>query len=130
MQLPSLQTIKNYAVLYSTRIPNAVGCITFGSAGVLMGRQCCLIARDCIIEGSRLSLQAAKEKSLESANKAILQLGLSFSVCQPQYVPIAAAGVAALACASLAYKHGREFFKPAPPPTPSPRSGVTVSFGK
>lgn len=115
MKLPSLETVKNYACLYSTRIPKALGAIIFGSAGILMGRQCCLIARDCAIEGVRLSIQATKEKSLESANKAILQVGLSFSVCQPQYVPIAAAAVATVACATLAYKHGREFFKPAPP---------------
>lgn len=115
MKLPSIETVKNYAILYSTRIPNAVGVLTYGSAGILMGRQCALIAHGCAIEGIRLSIQATKEKSLESANKAILQLGLSFSVCQPQYVPIAAAAVATVACATLAYKHGREFFKPAPP---------------
>lgn len=121
MKLPSLETIKNYTTLYSTRIPKAVGCITYSTAGIVMGRQCALIAHGCAIEGAKLSLQALREKSLESANKCILQLGLTFSVCQPQYVPLAAAAVATVACASLAYKHGREFFKPAPPTAPSPR---------
>jgi len=121
MKLPSFEAIKTTACQYSTRIPKAVGFITFSSAGFVMARQCALIAHGCAIEGAKLSLQALKEKSLESANKGILQLGLSFSVCQPQYVPLAAAAVATVACASLAYKHGREFFKPAPPTTPSPR---------
>lgn len=122
MSAPSrLETIKNYANLYSTRIPKAIGMISFGYGSAMLARQCCLIAQNCAFEGARLSLQALKEKSLESANKGILQLGLTFSVCQPQYVPLAAAAVATVACASLAYKHGREFFKPAPPASPSPR---------
>lgn len=122
MSAPSrLETIKNYASLYSTRIPKAIGMLTYGYGSAMMARQCCLIAQNCAFEGARLSLQALKEKSLESANKYVLQAGLTFSVCQPEYYQFAALGIGAAACAKLTYHYAREFFKPAPPATPSPR---------
>lgn len=125
MSAPSrLETIKNYTNLYSTRIPKAVGFIAYAVSGVIVAKKCTLIAHGCISEGSRLVVNALKEKSLESANKYVLQAGLTFSVCQPSYGEFAALSIAAAACATLAYSYARDFLKPLPPSTPSPHRKV------
>ncbi len=121
MASPIFSRIKDFTLQHISKAPKATGFIVFSIAGLAMARQCCLIAQGCAIEASKLSLQVLKEKSLESANKGILHLGLSFSVCQPQYYEFAAMGLAAAACTKLAYNYARDVFKPAPPAVPSPR---------
>lgn len=113
----SLIQIKTYCLNQTPKIIPTIGMITFGSAGILMARKCCLIAHGCAIQAGELSLHAFKEKALESANKGILQIGLAISVCDPEYTSIAAYSIAAVASGVLAYQYGRKVFRQ-PPPLP------------
>ena len=117
----TFENCKKYASVYLTRLPKLTGFIAYSASGVIMAKKCALIAHGCASEGSRLAIQAIKDKSLESANTYVLRAGLTFSVCQPSYGEFAALGIAAAACAALAYSYGREILKPFPPVAPSPR---------
>ena len=110
-------SLKSIQENHSHRIVPVLKSAMYSAASFEMGRQCCLIARNCMIEGSRLSLSILNQNLPESANKALMSVCLGISSCTPQIWPLAARIIAGSACVALAHQaYKQAISKPLPLP--------------
>jgi len=98
------------------KVPAVIKAGIFGAGGIALVRECCLNAQQCAIVVSKVSKEVFDQKALNSANKGLLKLGLSFSLCEAEYRELAIAGIAVLACALVIQGYARQIMRPVPPP--------------
>jgi hypothetical protein len=114
VKFPSIQSIKDNITAGLPKLPTTGKAILFAGAGVVIGHEIYNRAMVCASEGSKLAMQTLKDKSLESLNKDLIAFTFSLSVCQPQYLKIAAYALGVTACIIVAKRE--VFTKPLPTP--------------
>lgn len=118
----NLDQLKSSFYQNAPRIPKAIGMITFGSAGVWIARECCLLARDCTKSGLDLSSHILSQKGLESVNPSGIMASSLITKCHPNFYHFAALSLGASASCLLAYRFAREMLKPIKPEPPASAS--------